>query len=171
MNPAPVIEMMKSERALSMMRWGMPCHPQFGGAPVTNNLFQYDASRDADRPPSAMRERMVAVTEDGHAMMVVCSPPAPSHLGCILRYFPFAGFLIEITFNESHLPMRRKIIQSQSNSCGRNRFESGRDRRVTRLMKSLALALVSPSAATLQVKSSVSRRLDPATKSPARGRA
>ena len=35
-NPAPVIHMMNSERTLSMMRWGMPCPPQFGGAPVTN---------------------------------------------------------------------------------------------------------------------------------------
>ena len=35
-NPAPVIHMTNSERALSMMRWGMPCPPQFGGAPVTN---------------------------------------------------------------------------------------------------------------------------------------
>lgn len=33
---APVIHMSNSERALSMMRWGMPGPAQFGGAPITN---------------------------------------------------------------------------------------------------------------------------------------
>lgn len=34
--PAPVVRLIGSERELTMMRWGMPGPPQFGGAPVTN---------------------------------------------------------------------------------------------------------------------------------------
>jgi putative SOS response-associated peptidase YedK len=33
---APVIRMQDGERELTMMRWGMPGPPQFGGAPITN---------------------------------------------------------------------------------------------------------------------------------------
>jgi putative SOS response-associated peptidase YedK len=34
--PAPVIRNFGAERELTMMRWGMPPPPKFGGAPVTN---------------------------------------------------------------------------------------------------------------------------------------
>ena len=34
--PAPVVRSVTSERELTMMRWGMPGPPQFGGAPITN---------------------------------------------------------------------------------------------------------------------------------------
>jgi putative SOS response-associated peptidase YedK len=34
--PAPVIRNAGAERELTMMRWGMPPPPKFGGAPVTN---------------------------------------------------------------------------------------------------------------------------------------
>ena len=33
---APVVRNVDPERELTMMRWGMPCPPQFGVAPVTN---------------------------------------------------------------------------------------------------------------------------------------
>ena len=33
---APVIRVDKGERELTMMRWGMPPPPKFGGPPVTN---------------------------------------------------------------------------------------------------------------------------------------
>lgn len=35
-NPAPVVRTVNGERELTMMRWGMPSPPQFGGPPVTN---------------------------------------------------------------------------------------------------------------------------------------
>lgn len=35
-NPAPVIHMTNSERALSMMRWGTSPPPRYGRAPITN---------------------------------------------------------------------------------------------------------------------------------------
>ena len=35
--PAPVIRNTGAERELTMMRWGMPPPPKFGGPPVTNN--------------------------------------------------------------------------------------------------------------------------------------
>ncbi|CAN5491998.1 SOS response-associated peptidase [soil metagenome] len=35
-NPAPVVGTIDGERELTMMRWGMPGPPQFGGAPITN---------------------------------------------------------------------------------------------------------------------------------------
>ena len=34
--PAPIVRMADGERELTMMRWGMPGPPQFGGAPITN---------------------------------------------------------------------------------------------------------------------------------------
>jgi putative SOS response-associated peptidase YedK len=34
--PAPVVRNPGAERELTMMRWGMPPPPKFGGAPVTN---------------------------------------------------------------------------------------------------------------------------------------
>jgi putative SOS response-associated peptidase YedK len=34
--PAPVIRNTDTERELTMMRWGMPPPPKFGGPPVTN---------------------------------------------------------------------------------------------------------------------------------------
>ena len=34
--PAPVVRSVAGERELTMMRWGMPGPPQFGGAPITN---------------------------------------------------------------------------------------------------------------------------------------
>ncbi len=34
--PAPIVRMARGERELTMMRWGMPGPPQFGGAPITN---------------------------------------------------------------------------------------------------------------------------------------
>ena len=34
--PAPVVRSIGNERELTMMRWGMPGPPQFGGAPITN---------------------------------------------------------------------------------------------------------------------------------------
>jgi putative SOS response-associated peptidase YedK len=34
--PAPVVRNVGTERELTMMRWGMPPPPKFGGAPVTN---------------------------------------------------------------------------------------------------------------------------------------
>jgi putative SOS response-associated peptidase YedK len=34
--PAPVVRAIDGERELTMMRWGMPGPPQFGGAPITN---------------------------------------------------------------------------------------------------------------------------------------
>jgi putative SOS response-associated peptidase YedK len=34
--PAPVVRNAGSERELTMMRWGMPPPPKFGGPPVTN---------------------------------------------------------------------------------------------------------------------------------------
>ena len=33
---APVVRNVDQERELTMMRWGMPGPPQFGGAPITN---------------------------------------------------------------------------------------------------------------------------------------
>jgi putative SOS response-associated peptidase YedK len=35
-NAAPVVRTVNGERELTMMRWGMPSPPQFGGPPVTN---------------------------------------------------------------------------------------------------------------------------------------
>jgi hypothetical protein len=34
--PAPVVRNLGAERELTIMRWGMPPPPKFGGAPVTN---------------------------------------------------------------------------------------------------------------------------------------
>jgi putative SOS response-associated peptidase YedK len=34
--PAPVVRNASDDRELTMMRWGMPPPPKFGGAPVTN---------------------------------------------------------------------------------------------------------------------------------------
>jgi putative SOS response-associated peptidase YedK len=34
--PAPVVRNAGAERELTMMRWGMPPPPKFGGPPVTN---------------------------------------------------------------------------------------------------------------------------------------
>jgi hypothetical protein len=34
--PAPVVRNAGAERELTMMRWGMPPRPKFGGPPVTN---------------------------------------------------------------------------------------------------------------------------------------
>jgi putative SOS response-associated peptidase YedK len=34
--PAPVMRNSDTERELTMMRWGMPLPPKFGGPPVTN---------------------------------------------------------------------------------------------------------------------------------------
>ncbi len=34
--PAPIVRMAEGGRELTMMRWGMPGPPQFGGAPITN---------------------------------------------------------------------------------------------------------------------------------------
>jgi putative SOS response-associated peptidase YedK len=34
--PAPVARNVGAERELTMMRWGMPPPPKFGGSPVTN---------------------------------------------------------------------------------------------------------------------------------------
>jgi putative SOS response-associated peptidase YedK len=34
--PAPVVRNVGAERELTMMRWGMPPPPKFGGAPITN---------------------------------------------------------------------------------------------------------------------------------------
>jgi hypothetical protein len=34
--PAPIVRVIGGERELTMMRWGMPGPPQFGGAPITN---------------------------------------------------------------------------------------------------------------------------------------
>jgi len=35
-SPAPVIRNVGDERELTIMRWGMPSPPKFGGPPVTN---------------------------------------------------------------------------------------------------------------------------------------
>jgi putative SOS response-associated peptidase YedK len=34
--PAPVVRNVGTDRELTMMRWGMPPPPKFGGPPVTN---------------------------------------------------------------------------------------------------------------------------------------
>lgn len=34
--PAPIVRVADGERQIEMMRWGMPCPPQFGNVPMSN---------------------------------------------------------------------------------------------------------------------------------------
>ena len=65
--PAPVVRNTGTERELTMMRWGMPPPPKFGGSPVTGKgpmLKRRNRARSVLRSRAVFRPKLVAELVD-----------------------------------------------------------------------------------------------------------